>query len=59
MNKEEKLISILEKLLTRINGVTAYHRHGNAIPKKSLDSLSDLQIDIEYELKEIKNDKIL
>jgi hypothetical protein len=37
----------LNSLLCAINRVTAYHRHGNAIPKDALDNLSNRQIDAE------------
>jgi hypothetical protein len=37
----------LDRLLTAVNGITAYHRHGNAIPNNKLERLCNLQIEIE------------
>ena len=51
--KDEKQIDVrklLDRLLVKVNGVTAYHRHGNKIPQKRLNDLSNFQLDIEYEL---------
>jgi len=56
MDKEEKLIIILENVLAQVNRITAYHRHGGDIPKEHLDTLSNYQIRAEQELEEIKND---
>lgn len=41
MNKE------LRRLLNKVNRVTAYHRHGNPVPAKALDDLSNAQLDYE------------
>ena len=45
----------LESLLCKVNKVTAYHRHGNKIPKRALDELSNYQIDIEEKIREEKD----
>lgn len=45
MNKEE--IVQIQSLICKVNKITAYHRHGNKIPKKVLDDLSNFQIDFE------------
>lgn len=37
----------LERLLNRVNAVTAFHRHGNSIPKQKLDDLANRQIEVE------------
>lgn len=37
----------LQHLLNKVNRVTAYHRHGNQIPKSALDELSNAQIEYE------------
>ena len=37
----------IQHLLNKINKVTAYHRHGNKIPTKALDELSNAQIEFE------------
>lgn len=37
----------LQHLLNKVNKVTAYHRHGNKIPKSALDELSNAQIEYE------------
>lgn len=43
--------SVLKKavrmLLTRVNAVTAPHRHGQEIPNRRLDDLANRQIDVE------------
>lgn len=36
------LLADMKRLLTISNGVTAFHRHGNKIPQKKLDNLSNL-----------------
>lgn len=38
-------------LLCKINKVTAYHRHGNPIPKEALDDLANFQIEFEDKYK--------
>lgn len=43
MNIEEEF----KKFLLTVNCVTAYHRHGQKIPKKYLDNLSNAQLDME------------
>ena len=40
----------IERLLVLVNKVTAYHRHGNNIPKKALDKLCNAQIELETKL---------
>jgi hypothetical protein len=45
MNHDE--IEKIQLLLCKINKVTAYHRHGNKIPQKALNELSNFQIDFE------------
>lgn len=42
----------VERLLCKINKVTAPHRHGNKIRKVDLDNLSNCQIEVEQALKE-------
>jgi hypothetical protein len=39
-----------ETFLMKVNKVTAYHRHGNTIPKSALDDLSNAQIEMEAAL---------
>jgi hypothetical protein len=41
----------IDRLLMIMNKVTAYHRHGNSIPKEALDRLSNEQIEMEQWLK--------
>ena len=40
----------IERFLTIVNKVTAYHRHGNPIPKEALDKLCNAQIELEKQL---------
>lgn len=40
----------LRRLLNKVNKVTAYHRHGNVIPKAALDELANAQLDYEQSL---------
>ena len=37
----------LDRLLCHVNGVTAWHRHGNKVPEKKLTELCNVQIDVE------------
>ena len=37
----------LDRLLWKVNRVTAYHRHGNPIPEQALWDLVDAQIEYE------------
>jgi hypothetical protein len=48
----------LEMFLCKVNKVTAAHRHGQKIPVRALDALSNAQIDIEAKLREGKNEII-
>ena len=48
--KENKLKYLLGKLLTKVNVVTAAHRHSIKITNKALDDLSNRQIEIEQQL---------
>lgn len=41
----------LEKLLIYVNPITAPHRHGNKIAKRDLDKLTNLQIEIEHNIR--------
>ena len=41
----------IELFLAIVNKVTAFHRHGQHIPKAALDRLSNAQIELEAELK--------
>ena len=40
----------IERFLAIVNKVTAYHRHGNNIPKEALDKLCNAQIELETKL---------
>jgi len=40
----------IERFLVILNKVTAYHRHGNVIPKNALDNLCNAQIELENQL---------
>lgn len=42
---------LLQRLLNKVNKVTAYHRHGNEVPENYLTELSNRQIDVERVLK--------
>lgn len=42
----------ISMFLMHVNKVTAFHRHGNSIPKDNLDLLSNDQIDMEAWLEE-------
>lgn len=47
---EKTASEVLKKfqgLILRVNAVTSYHRHGNAIPKWKLDELSNYQLECE------------
>ena len=46
----DKVTDLLESLICRVNAVTAYHRHGQAIPAGKLDDLANKQIEIEEAL---------
>lgn len=48
-----KLEVMIRRLLNKINAVTAHHRHGHEVPEDALWELSERQIDIEKELKEL------
>lgn len=54
---EDRYRELLNVLLCYVNGVTAWHRHGNKIPKIKLDNLSNIQIEIEEDLRQIEKDK--
>lgn len=41
------LVEALEKLTTKMNPVTAAHRHGSPIDENDLDEMSNAQIDAE------------
>jgi hypothetical protein len=38
---------LLNRLLCRVNAVTAFHRHKQAIPKSRLDALAETQFEVE------------
>jgi hypothetical protein len=40
-------VPAVDRLLMKVNKVTAYHRHGNPIPKAALDDLANYQIEVE------------
>jgi len=40
----------IERFLAIVNRITAYHRHGNTIPKEALDNLCNAQIELEKQL---------
>lgn len=42
----------MQSLMNKVNRVTAYHRHGNVVSKKSLDELSNRQLDVEKAIKD-------
>ena len=42
---KEKLKNEIQSLLNKVNRVTCPHRHGQKIPRKDLDDLSNRQID--------------
>lgn len=37
----------LDRLLLKVNKVTCPHRHGNTIPKRDLDALTNFQVEVE------------
>lgn len=41
----------LELFLAKVNKVTAYHRHGQEIPRRALDDLANAQIEMEQQTK--------
>lgn len=47
----EMPLRTIRRLLNAVNGVTAPHRHGNEISNRALDSLSNVQLDVEKELR--------
>ena len=51
--KLSKLESAVQGLLNKVNVVTAYHRHGNAVTPRSLTELSNRQVEFEGALAEI------
>ena len=58
ITKEEDLYRMVKELILYVNPVTAYHRHGNEIPKRRLDELSNKQIDIEHALRDLYDGEI-
>lgn len=48
-------VDYLKKLTMYVNGVTAWHRHGNKIPTQHLDKLSNYQIECEKFLERAAN----
>jgi len=51
----ESRLKQIELFMGKVNKVTAPHRHGNPIPKRALDELSNRQLDIEKILYGDKN----
>jgi len=45
-----KLVAEANRINNKINGVTAFHRHGNPIPKRKLDDLANAQLEFEAAL---------
>jgi hypothetical protein len=52
--ENESLRVLIEKLLMRVNVVTAYHRHGQTVDAFHLDQLSERQIETEEKLEALK-----
>jgi hypothetical protein len=50
----EKTARALRRLLNKVNVVTAYHRHGSGPTEGQLDELSNRQIEVEEELREVR-----
>lgn len=50
LNDNQRLRNIISKLIVKVNGVTVFHRHGNPIPKRKLDDLSNYQLEVEREV---------
>jgi hypothetical protein len=48
--ERDRMLRLCKSLLVTVNGVTAYHRHHQRIPKNKLDALCERQIDIEAAL---------
>lgn len=43
----------IDMLICRVNKVTAYHRHGQKIPTRALDALSNQQLDTEKAIRKV------
>lgn len=41
-----------QRMLNKVNVVTAFHRHGNEIPERALTELSNRQVEVEEALRE-------
>jgi hypothetical protein len=48
----------LERLLCKVNKVTAYHRHGQKIPENALDDLANTQVEIEEHTQQYNSEAI-
>jgi hypothetical protein len=48
----------LERLLCKVNKVTAYHRHGQKIPENALDDLANTQVKIEEHTQQYNSEAI-
>lgn len=46
----------IKRFLVIVNRVTAYHRHGNIIPKTALDDLCNAQLEFETKLQSSNSD---
>ena len=46
-NRLDEAVELLEKVVVKMNPVTAEHRHGHLPHSKRLDALSDFQLEIE------------
>ncbi len=53
---QKELIEACQHIICKVNAVTAFHRHGNSIPKTKLDELSNYQIEFEHTITKIEQE---